>query len=220
MKGHVTKKGNRWYFVLDIGRDPKTGKRQQKWFSGFNTKREAEKAMAEKIAEMLRGNYVEPKRIPFRNLLDDWLEHHVKHRTSPKTYETYKYLAFHHIVPRIGDLNLDKLTPYHLQKLYSDLLDHDMNTGGKLSKTTVHHIHRICYGALKWGVQMRMIPHNVAENVPPPQRNKQEIKNLDSERGKHLFGCGKKGMAISVILRSNHYWVATRRIVGVEMGRY
>ena len=193
MKGHVTKKGNRWYYVLDVGTDPKTGKRKQKWFSGFNTKREAERAMAKKIAEiMLKGDYVEPKRIPFRNLLKDWLEYHVKHRTSPKTMETYKYLISRHIVPQIGDLAIDKLSPYHLQKLYSDLLDHEKDAGKKLSKTTVHHIHRICYGALKWAVQMRMIPHNVAENVTPPQRNKQEIKTWTQEEVNRFLEEAKK----------------------------
>ncbi|WP_232700181.1 Arm DNA-binding domain-containing protein [Brevibacillus daliensis] len=49
MKGHVRKRSDKWCFVLDLGKDETTGKRQQKWFSGFTTKKEAEKAMAEKI---------------------------------------------------------------------------------------------------------------------------------------------------------------------------
>lgn len=48
MKGHVAKKGDRWYFVIDIGINPQTGKRKQKWFSGFSTKKEAEKEMVKK----------------------------------------------------------------------------------------------------------------------------------------------------------------------------
>lgn len=192
MKGHVRKRGSKWVFVIDIGQDPVTGKRKQKWFHGYRTKKEAEKAMAKKLAEISSGNYVEPKRIPFRKLLDDWLEHHVKHRTSPKTLETYKYLVSRHIVPQIGDIVLDKLTPYQLQKLYSYLLNRDTGAGKKLSKTTVHHIHRICYGALKWGVQMRMIPHNVAENVTPPQRNKQEIKTWTQEEVNRFLEEAKK----------------------------
>src|SRR5690606_26173793 len=109
------------------------------------------------------------------------LEHHVKLRTSPKTLETYKYLISNHIAPQIGKIPLDKLTPYQLQRMYSYLLAHETNAGKKLSRTTVHHIHRICYGALKWAVQMKMIPYNVAENVTPPQRNKQEIKTWTQE---------------------------------------
>jgi len=182
MKGHVRKRGTKWCFVLDVGRDPETGQRKQKWFSGFKTKKEAERAMAEKIAEINRGEYIEPARLPFRRLLKDWLEHHVKHRTSPKTFETYCYLVEFHIIPRIGEVNLDKLAPIHLQKLYSDLITSDRKNGkGKLSSTTVHHIHRICHSALKWATLMKMIPQNIAENLTPPKRNKQEIKTWSEE---------------------------------------
>jgi hypothetical protein len=39
MKGHVAKKGKRYYVVIDVGVDPNTGKRKQKWFSGYQTKK-------------------------------------------------------------------------------------------------------------------------------------------------------------------------------------
>ncbi|WP_310231293.1 Arm DNA-binding domain-containing protein [Brevibacillus nitrificans] len=58
MKGHVRKRGAKWCFILDLGQDENTGKRQQKWFSGFTTKKEAEKAMAEKITEINQGTYI------------------------------------------------------------------------------------------------------------------------------------------------------------------
>lgn len=47
MKGYFYKRGNKWAFSVDIGRDPKTGKRRQKRRSGFKTKREAQAACAE-----------------------------------------------------------------------------------------------------------------------------------------------------------------------------
>ncbi|GGK20937.1 hypothetical protein GCM10010965_12540 [Caldalkalibacillus thermarum] len=51
MKGHVRKRGNKWCFVLNVGRKP-DGSRNRKWFSGYNTKKEAEKACAEMIAQL------------------------------------------------------------------------------------------------------------------------------------------------------------------------
>jgi hypothetical protein len=43
MKGHVTRKGNKWYFVIDVGVNPQTGKRKQQWFSGFPLKKKLKK---------------------------------------------------------------------------------------------------------------------------------------------------------------------------------
>ncbi len=58
MKGHIRKRGSKWCFVLDLGRDEE-GKRRQKWFSGYRTKKEAERAMAETISEINSGTFVE-----------------------------------------------------------------------------------------------------------------------------------------------------------------
>ncbi|ERI06612.1 Arm DNA-binding domain-containing protein [Aneurinibacillus aneurinilyticus] len=41
MKGYFRKRGSKWSFSIDIGRDPGTGKRKQKTVSGFKTKKEA-----------------------------------------------------------------------------------------------------------------------------------------------------------------------------------
>ena len=44
MSGSVQKKGGRWYVKIELDSDPGTGRRRQKWHSGFSTRREAERA--------------------------------------------------------------------------------------------------------------------------------------------------------------------------------
>ncbi|MDN5293183.1 MAG: hypothetical protein PWQ91_407 [Eubacteriales bacterium] len=46
--------------VFDLGRDPVTGKRKQKWLSWFRTKKEAEAALAEAIRQVQTGEFIEP----------------------------------------------------------------------------------------------------------------------------------------------------------------
>jgi Arm DNA-binding domain len=43
MRGSVVKRGNTWSYVVDVGRDPMSGRRRQRWKGGFPTKREAER---------------------------------------------------------------------------------------------------------------------------------------------------------------------------------
>ncbi|WP_206772539.1 MULTISPECIES: Arm DNA-binding domain-containing protein [Bacillus cereus group] len=33
MKGRIRKRGPKWYIIVNIGADPETGKRRQKWLS-------------------------------------------------------------------------------------------------------------------------------------------------------------------------------------------
>lgn len=46
MRGHIARKGNRFYPVISV-KDPDTGKWKRNWHPGHSTKREAKKAMVE-----------------------------------------------------------------------------------------------------------------------------------------------------------------------------
>jgi len=39
MRDSVVKRGNTWSYVVDVGRDPVSGRRRQRWKGGFATKR-------------------------------------------------------------------------------------------------------------------------------------------------------------------------------------
>ena len=60
MRGSVVKKGDRWYVKIELDPDPLTGRRRQKWHSGFRTKRDAERARVDLLSKLDRGEYVEP----------------------------------------------------------------------------------------------------------------------------------------------------------------
>lgn len=74
MKGHIRKRGTKWCIVVDIGTDPETGKRRQKWFSGYKTKKEAEKDVAKKITELHEGTFIQPSKVTVTTFLTEWIE--------------------------------------------------------------------------------------------------------------------------------------------------
>ncbi len=43
MRGHIARKGNRYYVVVDVPRDPASGKRRQQWHGSWTTKKAAER---------------------------------------------------------------------------------------------------------------------------------------------------------------------------------
>lgn len=52
MRGCVSKRGNKWAFVVEYGKHPETGKRRQKTRPGFETKAEAERELAKVLHEI------------------------------------------------------------------------------------------------------------------------------------------------------------------------
>jgi hypothetical protein len=54
MRGSIIKRGRSWAVVVEVGRDPTTGKRIRKWHSGYRTKRDAERARTELLSRRTR----------------------------------------------------------------------------------------------------------------------------------------------------------------------
>lgn len=63
MRGHIRKRGASYSVVVDIGVDPGTGKRRQKWFGGYKTEDDAERAMAKIITQLYEGTFVLPSKV-------------------------------------------------------------------------------------------------------------------------------------------------------------
>ena len=113
MRGTIIKRGNRYSVVIDLGRDPTTGKRKREWHSGYATEKEAEDARVEILASLQRGVYVSPsKRTVAGFLVDDWLPA-IKASVRPSTFDSYARNVELHVVRHIGPTSLQKLSPGH-----------------------------------------------------------------------------------------------------------
>ena len=74
MRGHLRKRGkNSWAIVIELPRDPQTGRRRQQWHTVHGTKRDAEAKLRELLHSADRGVYTKPQRLSLREYLHDWL---------------------------------------------------------------------------------------------------------------------------------------------------
>lgn len=179
MKGHLRRRGERsWAIVLDLGPDPVTGRRRQKWHTVQGTKRDAQRRLTELLKELQDGAYVEPSSETLGAYLARWLRDYAKPSLRQTTYESYESVARIHIVPAIGHLRLDRLKPTHLQQLYASRLAGGRADGreGGLSPRTVRYMHAIIREALKHAVKWGLLARNVADAVDPPRMARQELQ--------------------------------------------
>lgn len=181
MRGHIRKRGSTYSVVFDIGRD-ENGKRRQKWVSGFKTKKEAEKYLAEVINKIEKGTYVDDTEMTLAEYLEYWLGTYAKQNVKESTFVSYATAIRKHIIPRLGNLQLKKLKPFHLQNYYSTLLEEKV-----LSSTKVLYHHRILHEALKHAVQWHLIEYNPADAVEPPKKNKYNAQIWDDKTAKEAI---------------------------------
>lgn len=174
MRGHIRKRGNYYSIVIDIGNDPITKKRKQKWYSGYKTKREAEKALSEIINRLENGNYYDLQNILVTDYLNKWLNNYIKNNYARNTYSSYLNIINRYISPNIGKIELLKLKPFHIQSLYNHMIN-DLN----LSSSTINICHSTIHSALNQAIKWEILNSNPADAVKPPKKEKVRFNILN-----------------------------------------
>src|SRR5262249_23247168 len=143
VRGHIARKGRRYYAVIYEGLDPGTGKSRRRWHAAGNTRKDAERLLADLVKKSHDGDYRAPDRINVAGyLLERWLPTK-KAQLRASTFDSYRRNIANHVVPAIGAVPLQRLTPEHLDSFYAELLTSGRQNGrgGGLSVKTVRNIH-------------------------------------------------------------------------------
>jgi integrase len=168
MKGHFYRRGctcnkkrctcgSTWSFVIDIGRDPSTGKRKQKTKGGFRTKQEAETAANELIYELNQGTYVQEQNVVFKDFASEWLHmYSEKNSVKPGTIRIRQH-EINKLLPYFSLLKLKDIT----SKRYQDALN-DLKHKG-YADNTLDGVHRTGRMIFKKAIEMRLIKNDPTE---------------------------------------------------------
>jgi uncharacterized protein (DUF433 family) len=140
------KRGSTWSVVLDVGPDPATGRRRQKWKGGFRTRKAAEAALRELSASVDSGRYVQRSTTSVGDYLDEWLEV-VRPRLRPTSWNSYR-MPVERMKGRVGAIPLQSLTPLDIESLYKELLLTGRAGNRPLSSKTVRNTHIVLRKAL------------------------------------------------------------------------
>jgi integrase len=168
-RGSIRRRGASWSVVVDVGRDPSSGKRKQQTKAGFRTQKEAQAWLTEQLGRLDRGEYVKPTRQTYGEFLAAWLPA-IRSTVRPSTWESYERNIRRHLVPRLGHLPLQHLGPEHLNRAYAELLDAGRLDGsGGLSVRSVAYLHTIVHRSLRDAVKWGKLTRNVADAADPPK---------------------------------------------------
>jgi len=151
------------------------GKRRQQTKGGFKTKRECQAALHEALAALRAGTFVEPSKRTLESfLVDEWLP--ALRHLRPSTLSNYRTHIRTSVLPTLGPIPLQQLSPAHLNAFYQALLSRGrLRDGQGMAPKTVQNVHAILHRALKDAMRWGYAARNVADAVDPP-------KGLPAER--------------------------------------
>jgi integrase len=172
MKGHIRRRGERsWELKFDAGRNPATGERIIQYHSFKGTKREAQVKLAELIAAVSSGSYVEPSKVTVadfvRRRVDQWEA--APDGVTARTAQRYRQLTEHQIVPHLGAKTMQKLTRLDIEGWHNTL----HRTG--LAARTIGHAHRVLHQALRDAENDGLVAKNVCRLHKAPKVAEREI---------------------------------------------
>jgi integrase len=170
MRGSVVKRGDGYTVVVELDRDPITGKRRQKWHSGYRTKRDAERALTELLAARDKGAYLEPTKQTLSDFTREWRAA-IKPTIRPSTHHSYSRNLQLHVLPQLGSVQLRRIDAGMLNTVYASLLAEGRKNyaGGGLSPRSVRYIHTIMHRAFRDAVKWGRLVRNPAEAADPPK---------------------------------------------------
>lgn len=200
-EGNIRKrKDGRWEGRYTAGFDSETGKQIFKSVLGksqADVKEKLKKAMEDtKGIDIKRsGEYT------VAEWLKTWFEIYSKPNIRESTSRYYKGFMDLHIIPRLGDIRLNKLTAMDVQKFYNDLKRtgrirkaQKEKTPG-LSSTFVRGVHMVLHNSLEQAVKERLIIANPTDVCKIPSLEKTEMKVLKPEHvGVYLKAAEDRGL--------------------------
>jgi len=185
-RGSIVKRGATYSVKLELDPDPMTGKRRQKWHSGYRTKVEAERARTDLLSKLDQGTYVTPTMVTLGPFLEEWLDTIVT-TVRRNTADSYRRNLENHVIPRIGNVRLHAVDAGTLNRLYADLHRDGRRDGkGGLSARTVGYIHTMLHRAFKDAVRWGRLARNPADAADPPRANGTERAEITAWRSPTL----------------------------------
>lgn len=169
-RGTVENRGDRrkpnWSFIVDV--NPPGAPRKQARRGGFRTRGEAQAALNELLNARQQGTYIEPSKGTVGDYLNEWLAG-MRAQVRSSTRASYEMNMREHVLPAIGDVRLQDLTPDRLNALYADLLESGRRDGKGLSAKSVCNVHTTIRKALADAVDAGRVARNVAALAKPPK---------------------------------------------------
>lgn len=206
----------RYRFVVDIGRDPITGKRQQKTYT-FDKKGDASKELDRIRHQTNEGTYVKPSKETLSEHLDGYLKGATRGKEA-STRSNYEH-AFRCVRERLGHRKVQSLTKRDVEDLVDFMLTKGRKrggtAGGPLSARSVQLTLGRLTAALEMAVLEGKLVRNVAKLVKPPPIDQEEREPWSQEEV-HAFLSAVQEHRLHAAWRVSLYGLRRAEVLGLR----
>lgn len=159
--------------------------RKRKYIYG-ETKKEVLDKLKVALYEQQQGTLATGRQQTLKTYLHQWLEEVHKPTIRLGSYNNYRIVLDKHIIPALGHIQVQKLTPQQVQAFYTAKLKEG------LAPSTIKRFHGVLHRALKHAVRWNIVPQNVCDMVSLPRKVRREMKSLTREQARKLIASARQ----------------------------
>jgi len=171
---------NVYYLYLDFGKDD-SGQRVRQYRT-YRTLTQARQARNAHLLQRAQACDPLPSVLTLGEWLEEWMEMIVIPNRAETTVYSYWKIIHNHLIPALGSIPLQKLSPKDIQSYYVERMHRE-----HLSANTIHHHHDLLSAALRAALRQDLIARSPMERVEPPRFIPKEAHFYSSEELKELY---------------------------------
>ncbi len=175
---NIEKRGNNYRIVVSSGYDI-NGKKIRKYKTVVKPDDVSEKKWEKEIQKIAidferdieKGLYIDSNS-NLKDYFDKWFKEYADKQLQPRTLESYHYELDSKILPALGHIKLNKLTPMKILSFLNNLTENGIRKDGKpggYSDRIIKYQWQILSSALQQAVYWQIIPENPCKRVKPPK---------------------------------------------------
>jgi len=205
--GSIFKRGDSYVAQVQVG-FTESGKPKYKQMR-CKTRTDAVRSLNELTSLLVQGKHIPGKRVhTVSQWLHVWLETHIKPHREPKTYDFYNLMSGQHIMPHLGSLDLQKVTPTDVSRMFKQI---EANGATTNTIQAVRRTLRAAYGvAMKYG----LVHDNPVSKTFAPKLKRAERIHFTAEQIQKLLDA-LDGSPIEYLVR---FTLATGMRIGEASG--
>lgn len=142
--------------------------------------------------------------IKYIDWLTQWLENYIRPSVKMRTYERYKLIVEQHIKDKIGDMELNELSPLVLQRFITELLQSgNKKTGNGLSANSVNAVISVIQSSLKTAHMLGLTAEYTADKLKRPKLTEKPVECFTITEQKQIEKAvmnGKKDKLYGILL--------------------
>jgi integrase len=175
-EGAIFQRGDgQWTATVSLGYK-QDGKRRRKTVYG-GSKEEVAKKLRKLQLKADVGKLRDTERLTVADYISGWLENTAKSTVAPATFDRYKLVVDKQIVPHLGTVRLEKLSPTLIENFYADLERAGESPRSRQMAGTV------LGTALRHAVHpLKLIDFNPCADVDKPRADRKEMQVYDPEQ--------------------------------------